>query len=137
MAWEASAVATHHLLDRTPMTEPDDPRRVTDAWSEVHEDFHIALLSGCPNRRLLSIACSLRQEAELYRRWSVSLGHEPDRDIAGEHRAILQAALDRDADLAAERLRDHIAHTAQLLISCAEDEPVNAGDNPWPSRLNR
>lgn len=124
MAWEAAAVAAHHVLERTPMTAPDDPRQITDAWSKAHEDFHIALLAGCPNRKLLTIACSLRQEAELYRRWSVSLGHEPDRDIAGEHRAILDAALDRDADLAAERLRDHLAHTAQLLISCADDEPI-------------
>lgn len=124
MAWEGAAVAAHHLLERTPMTEPDDPRQITDAWSTAHENFHIALLNGCPNRRLLAIACSLRQEAELYRRWSVSLGHEPDRDIAGEHRAILDAALDRDTDLAAQRLRNHIAHTAQLLISCAADEPI-------------
>ena len=129
MAWEASAVAAHHMLERTPMTERHDPRRITEAWSQAHEKFHIALLAGCPNRRLVTVACSLRQEAELYRRWSVSLGHEPDRDIAGEHRAILHAALERDPELAAERLRDHIAHTAQLLISCAEDEPLaRAGD---------
>lgn len=130
MHWEASAVAAHHVLERTPLTEPNEPAQVTDEWSRAHEDFHLALLAGCRNTRLVNTACTLRREAELYRRWSVSLGHEPDRDIAGEHRGILEAAVERDAETAAERLRDHIAHTTQLLISCAEDEPLtsdNAG----------
>jgi DNA-binding GntR family transcriptional regulator len=39
----------------------------------------------------------------------------------------------RDADGAAELLRDHIAHTAQLLISVATDEPNQAGQ----ARLTR
>jgi DNA-binding GntR family transcriptional regulator len=68
------------------------------------------------------MALKLREEAELYRRWSVSLGQEPKRDIAGEHRALLDAALARDPKLAAERLTEHISHTARLLISCADDE---------------
>jgi DNA-binding GntR family transcriptional regulator len=82
----------------------------------------VALLAGCGNRRLQEMALKLREEAELYRRWSVSLGYEPARDVAGEHRALLEAALARDPELAAERLVDHISHTARLLISCAEDE---------------
>lgn len=128
MNWEASAVAAHHVLERTPLIDPEDPAQVTDEWSRVHEGFHLALLAGCRNGRLLGMTRTLRREAELYRRWSVSLGHEPDRDIAGEHRGILDAATERDADLAAERLRDHIAHTTQLLISCAEDEPLTPED---------
>ncbi|WP_134732102.1 GntR family transcriptional regulator [Amycolatopsis nivea] len=121
--WEARAVAAHHLLERTPFTDPADPARPADAWVAAHSGFHLSLFEGCRNRRLVATARGLREEAELYRHWSVSLGQEPDRDLAGEHKAILEAALARDADLAAERLRDHIAHTAQLLISCAEDEP--------------
>lgn len=121
--WESNAVAAHHLPDRTPMIGQDDPDRPSDRWVQAHAAFHVALLSGCPNRRLVGIARGLREEAELYRQWSVSLGHEPGRDIAGEHRGILDATIAQDADLAADRLRDHIAHTAQLLITCAADEP--------------
>lgn len=79
--------------------------------------------SPCRNQRLIDTARSLRQEAELYLQWSVSLGNEPGRDLAAEHRALLDAALARGADHAQELLRDHIAHTAQLLISCAPDQP--------------
>jgi DNA-binding GntR family transcriptional regulator len=126
MHWEAQAVAAHHLLERTPFFADDDHDHPSDAWAEAHAAFHMALLAGCGNRRLHSTARALREEAELYRQWSVSFGQEPDRDLPGEHRALLEAAITRDPDLAAELLRDHIAHTAQLLISCAEDEPNTA-----------
>lgn len=125
MAWEGRIVAAHHVLERTPLQAADSPNRVTDEWAEAHQAFHESLLEACDNKRLLAMAMSLREEAELYRRWSVALGDEPHRDIAGEHKAMLDAALSRDADLVAQLLRDHIAHTAQLLISCAEDEPAD------------
>ncbi|MFC6880808.1 MULTISPECIES: GntR family transcriptional regulator [Actinomadura] len=124
MAWESRAVAAHHVLDRTPFFGPDDTDRPSDDWAAAHAAFHLALLEGCRNRRLLATARAMREEAELYRQWSVSFGQEPDRDIAGEHRALLDAAIARDGDLAAERLREHIAHTAGLLIRNATDAPV-------------
>ncbi|MBF6546493.1 GntR family transcriptional regulator [Nocardia brasiliensis] len=123
MRWEADAVAAHHLLERAPYRDPADPDRLTDEWARAHAAFHHALLTGCSNRRLLDTAQSLRQEAELYRQWSVSLGDEPDRDVAAEHQALLDAALARDADHAQDLLRDHITHTTRLLISCAPDQP--------------
>ncbi|MFD2422169.1 FCD domain-containing protein [Amycolatopsis pigmentata] len=66
---------------------------------------------------------SLRQEVELYLHWSVSFGDEPDRDLATEHRQLLDAAIARDADRAQQLLRDHIAHTTRLLIRCDPDPP--------------
>lgn len=121
VAWEAQAVAAHHVLDRTPH-DRGDPDHPADAWSAAHAAFHAALLAGCGNRRLLATATALRAEAELYLQWSVTYGGEPDRDVATEHRAILEAAVGRDAAKAEGLLRDHIAHTAELLISCAVDE---------------
>lgn len=115
MPWEGQLVATHHLLERTTFIAPDDPDHPADEWATAHAAFHVALLAGCPNGRLLAIATGLREEAELYRQWSVSIGHESDRDLPGEHHGLLMAAVNRDADLAAELLRDHITHTAQLL----------------------
>ncbi|MGK5534312.1 FCD domain-containing protein, partial [Streptomyces sp. URMC 129] len=126
MAWEGRLVAAHHVLDRTPFTRPDDTAHPSDAWAAAHAAFHLALLDGCRNRRMLSIARALREEAELYLHWSVSFGQEPDRDIAGEHRGLLDAAVARDADLAARLLREHIAHTARLLIRGAVDAPPEA-----------
>jgi DNA-binding GntR family transcriptional regulator len=124
MTWESQAVAAHHMLERTPLLTHDQDTHPTDEWSSAHAAFHVALLAGCRNRRLLAMARGLREEAELYLQWSVSFGRH--RDLAGEHRALLDAAVGRDADRAAELLRDHIAHTAQLLIRGATDEPNTA-----------
>lgn len=121
--WESQALAAHHVLERTAFRSPDDPDHPGDEWSAAHAAFHVALLAGCRNERLLGVARSLRQEAELYLQWSVSFGNEPDRDLDTEHREILEAAIARDTDRARALLRDHIAHTAQLLISVAPDKP--------------
>jgi DNA-binding GntR family transcriptional regulator len=129
MEWEGRIVAAHHVLHRTPLQAQDLPHRVTDEWAEAHQAFHDTLLSGCANTRLRALANSLREEAELYRRWSYAFGDEPERDIVGEHQAILDAALARDADLATRLLGEHIAHTAQLLLRCAVDEPAVAAES--------
>src|SRR5918911_320731 len=99
------------------------------AWDEVHAAFHKALLAGCPNRRLLDIAMRLREEAELYRHWSLSLRNDTHRDAAGEHRELMEAAVARDADLAVERLAAHIAGPAQRLLAlAAETADAEAGE---------
>lgn len=122
LAWESRVMAAHHLLERTPLHTPDEQDQLSDEWAAAHADFHRALLEGCGNRRLLEMASSLREEAELYRRWSVSLGNEPDRDVAGEHRALRDAAMARDPAEAGRLLAEHIQHTADLLVTCATDE---------------
>ncbi len=126
--WESRVVAAHHRLGRTEIRDAADPDRLTDAWTAAHADFHLSLLSGCPNRRVLGVARSMREEAELYRQWSFSRGASRDRDAAGEHGAIVEAALERDGERAGEALKDHIAHTARVLITVAEDRQNPAPD---------
>ncbi|NUT38735.1 MAG: GntR family transcriptional regulator [Thermoactinospora sp.] len=124
MAWEAAVVAAHHVLARTPFFGEGSREHPSAEWSAAHTAFHLALLEGCPNRRLRSIACGLREEAELYRTWAVSYGRESEEEIALEHRGLLDAVVERDALSAAERLRHHISHTARLLIRGATDTPA-------------
>ena len=50
------------------------------------------------------MASSLRDAAELYRPWSGRLGHDQHRDIHGEHGAIAEAVLSRDAERAVATL---------------------------------
>lgn len=71
---------------------------------------------------MLTIAESLRDAAELYRQWSVPLGHA-HRDIAGEHRAILEAVLARDVDAASAALATHIEATTKVLLDHADVGP--------------
>lgn len=112
--WESRVVAAHHVLDRTPRERPQEPGRLIDEWVEAHEAFHAALFSGCRNDRLIRITQTLAKEAALYRRWSAPF--ESDRDVAAEHRELADAAIRRDAELAAKHLWAHISYTAELLV---------------------
>jgi DNA-binding GntR family transcriptional regulator len=121
--WESQLIATHHRLSRTPQLDPDDAQLFNEEWADAHHAFHAMLLDGCANQRLKRIAQGLRDAAELYRRWSLPLGHDGDRDTAGEHAAILEATLARDADQAAARLRAHIRRTTDALLSSPAATP--------------
>ncbi|MGW2651439.1 GntR family transcriptional regulator [Streptomyces sp. NPDC001393] len=120
LTWESRLVAAHHTLERTPYTVEEDPSRIDDDWAAAHSAFHEALLDGCANRRLVQIALGLRDEAELYRRWSQPLGDEPGRNLAAEHRCILDAALARDPEAAATALCAHVRRTTELLLAAVD-----------------
>jgi DNA-binding GntR family transcriptional regulator len=115
IAWESELVAAHHALDRTPMETETDPALMTEEWTHAHARFHAALLAGCPNTRLRNMALSLRDAAELYRRWSRPIGHDEHRDVRGEHRALVEAALRADATEAVRLLEEHLRRTTRAL----------------------
>ena len=122
VAWESEVLAAHHRLERTPQMAAGDPGRLSEDWITAHAAYHDTLLSGCPNPRLLAIAGSLRDAAELYRRWSVALARS-DRDVAAEHRGILDAVLAHDAGKATTALAEHIQNTTNVLLDQASTEP--------------
>jgi DNA-binding GntR family transcriptional regulator len=115
IAWESEVVAAHHSLDRVSMKAADDPARMSEDWIAAHARFHGALLAACPNQRLRTMALSLRDAAELYRRWSGPVGHDEDRDVRGEHRALAESALRGDADEAVRLLEEHLRRTTRAL----------------------
>jgi DNA-binding GntR family transcriptional regulator len=123
--WETRILASHHRLSRTPQFDVSDPIRLSDEWVAEHAEFHRALLDGCGNRRLKEIASSLRDAAELYRRWSMPLGGGIKRDVAAEHEALLSAVLTRNADRAVKELTDHISLTSNILIDTFAAESAN------------
>lgn len=126
--YEARVLASHHRLTRTPLYEDECNAILTEKWALAHSQFHSALLSGSPSPRLRDLAASLRETAELYRRWSGCLsGQEARRDVPAEHRALMQAALDRDAHRTVALLTDHINTTAVMLERYVEAHPAARG----------
>ena len=115
IAWESELVAAHHSLDRTPVESESDPLLMSEEWTRAHSRFHGALLAACPNQRLRNMALSLRDAAELYRRWSRPIGHDEHRDVRGEHRALVEAALRGDAAEAVRLLEEHLRRTTRAL----------------------
>jgi DNA-binding GntR family transcriptional regulator len=122
LTWETGILAGHHRLERTPVTRDDGT--VNEDWAVQHRDFHQALLTGCGNRRLESVANSLRDSAELYRRWYWVLTDDHQRDLAHEHRQLKELALARDADRAIAVLTEHIDRAPSLLIAYAREHGV-------------
>ena len=109
--YEAGIVASHHRMVRNAPAVDDGTERVTDEWARAHAEFHRALISACPSPRLRDLADSMRETAELYRRWSGSFPTQ-------------QAPRDVSAELAAEPC----VLAAELLIA------VEGGGEPGPQR---
>lgn len=112
--WESDVIGAYHRLHR--VERDADGERNKDAWVTAHRDFHETLLAGCPNSRLVAVAMSLRDAAELYRSASVSAMTEADevrRDA--EHLALRDAATGRDLAGGPELLGEHIRMTARYL----------------------
>jgi DNA-binding GntR family transcriptional regulator len=78
--------------------------------------FHSALVSGSGSVWLGRIRDQLYSQSERYRRLSVPL-RTVDRDVDGEHRAIMEAMIARDADRACTLMEEHLWRTAEILMN--------------------
>jgi DNA-binding GntR family transcriptional regulator len=89
--------------------------------------FHRVLLEGSGNLRLAEYVDGLRDM--VLRRGVSTAGFSRGLDeIVAEHRAVLDRIEAGDADGAAEAMRAHVLHTAELLISQEAGVPLGAVD---------
>ncbi len=116
VAWEARLLAEFHRLAQQPSRDRADTRRISDAYKQQHRRFHDALIAACTSDWLKRFHATLHHHSERYRELVVSANPAAHvRDILGEHRAMMDAALARDADRAVALVRDHIGTTAAIL----------------------
>ncbi|RBP02876.1 GntR family transcriptional regulator [Roseiarcus fermentans] len=111
--WETNLVAAWHRLSRISEREEDDRGLPTDQWALAHGAFHEALVKACGSAKLLQIRSQLYQQTERYRRYSGVV--DRDRDVAGEHRRIFDAAIARDGAEAAKAISEHLRATAAII----------------------
>jgi DNA-binding GntR family transcriptional regulator len=117
--WEASVVAAYHRLVR--LEERALPREEIPEWEARHREFHMTLLSACAMPLLIQFCETLHDFSNRYRR--LFLARYPlDRDIRGEHRDIMEAAIGRRGDDAAELLTRHIGRTGANILPLLERE---------------
>lgn len=112
--WEARLISALHLLERLPRLQSDDAKLHDERWETRHAEFHSALLSACGSNILLEFCRALYDRADRYRRFSLSV-ETGQRDVGAEHRAILEAALARDAKTARELLAAHYENTSTFV----------------------
>ncbi len=116
LEWEIDIVGSFHRLHRIPERDPHDQAILNEVWTRCHAMFHLALVAGCRNRSLLRIRANLYAQTERYRRLSLPL-RETHRDVDAEHRALMQAVVDRDQDEACRLLAEHLSTTMRILLS--------------------
>lgn len=106
--WEEALVLAHHRLVRADAAD-DTP------FEELHKAFHMALLSNCASPILLRYCSQLYDLNVRYRYLAGRALNYGRRDVAGEHRHILQATVERDADAASKHLVEHYQQTGAFL----------------------
>jgi DNA-binding GntR family transcriptional regulator len=112
--WEGRVLAAFHPLTRRPKLGPDG--EIDREWERLHVRFHLELVSDCQMPKLLSFRAILEHQARRYRRISVHYLTAP-RDDLSEHRAILDAVIDRNAPLARDLIRAHYMRTVDIILS--------------------
>ena len=115
-AWEASVVAAHHVLERTPLTQAEHGG-TSDAWSHAHAEFHDALGAGCARPRLISLTRSMRDSSEVYRQLSTTREGSGNRDVAAEHKALMELATSRKEAEAVAALSAHLQRTTDIVLA--------------------
>lgn len=120
-AWEARLVSAFHALmlatghriaDAGADTTNDD-----EQMEERHYEFHRCLIAACGSRWLLDLSDQLYAQTERYRRPSLRDRRywKLERDVAAEHRQLLDAAVARDAGHAAGLLARHYRETGRIV----------------------
>lgn len=125
--WEERLVLSHHRMVR-------QSRDNIEAFELRHKSYHMTLLGNCGSPILLRY-CSQLYDLNIRYRYLAGLAlNYQSRDIAAEHAAILAAAIERNADLAAERLISHYRQTGAFLNGFfRRQEP---GRTPSPAEVS-
>ena len=115
-SWEEQVVLAYHRLSRTPRPADEESFNASTEWEALHRQYHLALISACNSSLLLDYCAQLQEKALRYRNLTAVVAYR-ERHENDEHKAIRDAALDRDADLSVELLIAHFKVTADIAMS--------------------
>lgn len=117
-AWEARVKAAYEALQGVE----GKPLLMDQRRYDLHLDFHLALLEACGSEWLLRLRGILFERAERYRLLSATYP-KSRREVALEHKRLLDAVLKRDADKACAILARHTMETTKTLLAIEKDWP--------------
>ena len=106
--WEDALVLSHHRMRKAAQKGSAD-------LEETHKAFHMTLLANA-NMPMLERYCAQLYDLNIrYRNLAARGPQYRKRSVEDEHQNILDAALERDADLAARLLIEHYRKTGTYL----------------------
>ena len=89
-----------------------------DTWVGLNAEFHNAINQASMRPRLLELIQRFREQSQPYIRLYVQRLHK-SAQARKEHRAILEALADRDADRAEAAVRAHLVGTGRAVAAFA------------------
>jgi DNA-binding GntR family transcriptional regulator len=104
-------ILSFHRLSRIPRFVQDARN---EAWDAAHQTFHAALVAACRSPWLIGYCEQLFDAFERYRNLSAFTAAARPGHV-DEHRAIMEAAIGRDAAKACHLLRQHFELSATLV----------------------
>jgi GntR family transcriptional regulator, carbon starvation induced regulator len=134
--WEANLSAAFHRLSRA------EERLATgdvdnSYWEDCNKKFHEALNAGSKSRWIRHFLSILYRQSERYRH--LAFVNSPDRDVHQEHVSIFEAAINREEELAASLIEQHVRATLDAVIAFNEnnDTPLAKMSKPHPRRQTK
>ncbi len=104
--------------------------RDAEAYIRTNHAYHSLLQELSGNRTIHTVLNGLRQKLLLHRFRQLYQPNRFDRSIE-EHRRLLRAFRDRDADAAERCMREHLHNQCEALVTVYEEEP-DSGGTPGP-----
>jgi DNA-binding GntR family transcriptional regulator len=115
-AWEERIVLAFHWLSHTAMKKDDTDGWRSAEWARNNRNFHMALISACGSSVMVGYCEQLQSRTFRYGNLATNPKHQ-DRNELEEHRALQDAVLQRDADLAVSLLQNHYMTTCEILLA--------------------
>jgi DNA-binding GntR family transcriptional regulator len=109
-AWEDALVLSHHHMSQARKED-------LETFEACHKAFHMALLAACKSPILLRFCHQLYDLNVRYRYLAGQSKGYARRDVDAEHKAILEAAIDRDVGEVSTRLMEHYRNTGEFLAT--------------------
>lgn len=103
--WEGNLVAAYHKLHRMEQTMLGGDDSQKELWKRYDWEFHLAMIQACRSSNLLALHSTLYDKYLRYQMLVLTCRGEA---AVGEHRAMFEATLARDATKAKGLLEEHI-----------------------------
>jgi DNA-binding GntR family transcriptional regulator len=127
---EAARIAVHELtaaeVDGIVAAQHDvetaSARGDLQAMTLANRQFHFAIIEGCGMARLVRIIANLWNSTDAYRSVYYNAQHNRER-VEREHREMVEAILDRDAERLIRAMAEHRTHAVEALSAIIEPAP--------------
>jgi DNA-binding GntR family transcriptional regulator len=114
----AALLETIETLDDASRSAAD--ARTFPRYRSADERFHLAIAKQSGNPFLTSAYAALGGQVQRFRLFA-ELGSSDAGDAADEHRRIYEALLDHDAELAAQRMSEHVTNAGARALKDRRD----------------